>query len=63
MLNESRVKSNAPKDLMQDYDVVFFITRYENVSHIKQIVSELIGLVNLLCCNKMTLEEWLHIFD
>ena len=33
MLNGSRVNSNAPKDLMQDYDVVFFITDIKNVSY------------------------------
>lgn len=33
MLNGSRVNSNAPKDLMQDYDVVFFITDINNVSY------------------------------
>lgn len=30
MLNGSRLNTNAPKDIMQDYDVVFFITNMEN---------------------------------
>ena len=33
MLNGSRVNPNAPKDLMQDYDVIFFITDIENISY------------------------------
>lgn len=33
MLNGSRVNPNAPKDIMQDYDVVFFITDIENESY------------------------------
>lgn len=32
MLNGSRLNSNAPKDIMQDYDVVFFITDIEVAS-------------------------------
>lgn len=32
MLNGSRLNSNAPEDIMQDYDVVFFITDIEAVS-------------------------------
>ena len=32
MLNGSRLNSNAPKDIMQDYDVVFFITDIEAAS-------------------------------
>lgn len=33
MLNGSRLNSNAPKDIMQDYDVVFFITNIEDTSY------------------------------
>jgi aminoglycoside 6-adenylyltransferase len=33
MLNGSRVKSNAPVDIMQDYDIIFFITDIENESY------------------------------
>ncbi|WMM23821.1 aminoglycoside 6-adenylyltransferase [Tissierella sp. MB52-C2] len=33
MLNGSRVNSNAPKDIMQDYDIVFFITNIEDLSY------------------------------
>lgn len=33
MLNGSRVNSNAPKDLMQDYDVVFFIVDIKNLTY------------------------------
>jgi aminoglycoside 6-adenylyltransferase len=32
MLNGSRLNTNAPKDIMQDYDVVFFITDIEAAS-------------------------------
>jgi aminoglycoside 6-adenylyltransferase len=32
MLNGSRLNSNAPEDIMQDYDVVFFITDIEAAS-------------------------------
>jgi aminoglycoside 6-adenylyltransferase len=32
MLNGSRLNNNAPKDIMQDYDVVFFITNIEDNS-------------------------------
>ncbi|WBW95804.1 aminoglycoside 6-adenylyltransferase [Oceanirhabdus sp. W0125-5] len=31
MMNGSRVNSNAPKDIMQDYDVVFFIDNLEEL--------------------------------
>lgn len=31
MLNGSRLNSNAPKDIMQDYDIVFFITDIEDL--------------------------------
>lgn len=33
MLNGSRLNVNAPKDIMQDYDVVFFIDDFENMSY------------------------------
>ena len=33
MINGSRVNSNAPKDIMQDYDIVFFITNIDDVSY------------------------------
>ena len=33
MLNGSRVNSKAPKDIMQDYDVVFFIRSLEDLSY------------------------------
>lgn len=33
MLNGSRVNPNAPKDIMQDYDIVFFITNIEDISY------------------------------
>ncbi|WP_406242464.1 aminoglycoside 6-adenylyltransferase [Tissierella carlieri] len=33
MLNGSRVNPNAPKDIMQDYDIVFFITDIEDLSY------------------------------
>lgn len=33
MLNGSRVNPNAPKDIMQDYDIVFFITDVEDLSY------------------------------
>jgi len=33
MLNGSRLNINAPKDIMQDYDIVFFINRIENMSY------------------------------
>jgi aminoglycoside 6-adenylyltransferase len=33
MLNGSRVNLNAPKDIMQDYDIVFFITDVEDLSY------------------------------
>ena len=33
MMNGSRVNSNAPKDIMQDYDVVFFIRDIEDISY------------------------------
>lgn len=32
MINGSRVNPNAPKDIMQDYDIVFFITNIEDIS-------------------------------
>lgn len=32
ILNGSRVNQNAPKDFMQDYDVVFFVNDIENMS-------------------------------
>lgn len=31
MLNGSRLNTNAPKDIMQDYDIVFFITNIEDL--------------------------------
>ena len=33
MMNGSRVNANAPKDIMQDYDIVFFITDIEDLSY------------------------------
>lgn len=33
MMNGSRVNPNAPKDIMQDYDIVFFITNIEDISY------------------------------
>ncbi len=33
MLNGSRVNPNVPRDIMQDYDVVFFITDIEDISY------------------------------
>ncbi|MCT4564017.1 MAG: aminoglycoside 6-adenylyltransferase [Maledivibacter sp.] len=33
MINGSRVNPNAPKDIMQDYDIVFFITNIEDISY------------------------------
>ncbi|MDP4145492.1 MAG: aminoglycoside 6-adenylyltransferase [Bacillota bacterium] len=33
MLNGSRINVNAPKDIMQDYDVVFFIKNIEELSY------------------------------
>ena len=33
MQNGSRLNANAPKDIMQDYDVVFFITQLKNISY------------------------------
>lgn len=33
MQNGSRINANAPKDIMQDYDVVFFITELKNISY------------------------------
>lgn len=33
MLNGSRVNFKAPKDIMQDYDVVFFITNLDDLSY------------------------------
>ena len=31
MLNGSRVNPNVPKDIMQDYDIAFFITDIEDL--------------------------------
>ena len=33
VLNGSRVNTNAPKDIMQDYDVIFFIKGIEDISY------------------------------
>ena len=33
VLNGSRLNINAPKDIMQDYDVVFFINGVEDISY------------------------------
>jgi len=33
MLNGSRVNINAPVDIMQDYDIVFFVSGIENISY------------------------------
>lgn len=33
MLNGSRVNPNAPKDIMQDYDIVFFVKDIESLSY------------------------------
>jgi aminoglycoside 6-adenylyltransferase len=33
MLNGSRLNTNAPKDIMQDYDIVFFINDFEDTSY------------------------------
>lgn len=33
MINGSRVNPNTPKDIMQDYDIVLFITNIEDISY------------------------------
>lgn len=43
MLNGSRVNSNAPVDIMQDYDVVFFINAIEDIKYSEKRS----GLINL----------------
>lgn len=35
MLNGSRVNDNAPKDIMQDYDIVFFVEDIEELNYKK----------------------------
>lgn len=37
MINGSRVNLNAPVDIMQDYDIVFFISNIEDISYKKDI--------------------------
>lgn len=61
MLNGSRLNSNAPKDIMRDYDVVFFIKDIENLSYrIDQSWNKIFG--DLVIMQQNDFEDGSYIF-